>query len=278
MPDSFIHKLNESAVSVNRKDFLVLDILDAANYSYNTKKVSFETFITTLSSEINNLYLKINDNNSALYVNNNTFSVRVTSNFTQNINLNNFNIRNLADPISSKDAVNLDYLIYSIRNNNKDYVDYSDYLLSAAISSLSSNTDKRSLDFIELKGGTLSSTTQGGSGLNFNNTSITKFTTKVKNITIPTPSNVYYVTEDDCGCVLYVNCTTSGKISIPRDLPVGYNLLIINNSLNNILIGTDDVIVSVRNIYDYVNLGLQFATCNLLIAAPNVVVISGDLS
>jgi hypothetical protein len=121
----------------------------------------------------------------------------------------------------------------------KLYVDTADNALSAKIDTLSANIvalkNDINIGYVHLSGDTLKSTANGGVGINFNNTPITNFLAKVSAVSLTLANNVRTLLASDCGAVLYVSGQTASYIKIPRDLPIGYNVLVISNSDNNIV-------------------------------------------
>jgi hypothetical protein len=166
----------------------------------------------------------------------------------------------------------------------KLYVDTADNALSARINSLSAAVDVFKNDinsgYVHLSGDTLKSTSNGGVGINFNNTPITNFLAKVSAVTLTLSNNNRILSASDCGAVLYVSGETASYIKIPRNLPIGYNVLIISNSDNNIVIRPEEDSggVTILNNFGYRTLSQKSGMCNLMVVANNAVVIAGDLS
>jgi len=166
----------------------------------------------------------------------------------------------------------------------KLYVDTADNALSARITSLSASVDelKNNINsgYVHLSGDTMKSTANGGIGINFNNTPISNFLAKVSAVALTVGSNSRTLLLSDCGAVLYVQGDTASYIKIPRNLPIGYNVLVISNSDNNITFRPleDSGGVTILNNYGYRTLSLKSGMCNLMIVANNVAVIAGDLS
>lgn len=167
----------------------------------------------------------------------------------------------------------------------KLYVDTADNALSGRISTLSAEvaslTNNINSGYVHLSGDTMKSAANGGVGLNFNNTPISNFLAKVSAVTLTlSPNNNRTLSASDCGAVLYVSGQTASYIKIPRNLPIGYNVLVISNSDNNIVFRPveDAGGVTILNNYGYRTLSLKSGMCNLMVVAANVVVIAGDLS
>ena len=190
---------------------------------------------------------------------------------------------------------------------NKFTINYDPNTLTTAAGSLSvldSPSDWVSTNFVHVSGDTVrgpltvsssftaaSSMTVNGSlsalssvnisgDTTFNNNLINNFRAKVKTINLTVGSNVYPLTLLDCGSVLLISGETASYVSIPRDLPIGYNVLVISNSDNNItfrpLENTGGV--SIGNLYGYRTLSVKEGMCNLIITSSNKAVIAGDLS
>ena len=126
----------------------------------------------------------------------------------------------------------------------------------------------------------MKSVANGGVGINFNNTPISNFLAKVSAVTLTLGNNIRTLSASDCGAVLYVSGQTASYIKIPRNLPIGYNTLIISNSDNNIVFRPEEDSggVSILNNYGYRTISIKSGMCNLMVVANNVVVIAGDLS
>jgi hypothetical protein len=164
------------------------------------------------------------------------------------------------------------------------YVDTADNALSAKIDSLSAEVvaleENLNSGYVHLSGDTMKSTANGGVGINFNNTPITNFLAKVSAVSLTLANNNRTLSASDCGAVLYVSGQTASYIKIPRDLPIGYNVLVISNSDNNIVFRPveDSGGVTILNNYGYRTISIKSGMCNLMVVATNVVVIAGDLS
>ena len=164
------------------------------------------------------------------------------------------------------------------------YVDTADNALSSKLTSLSGQVDNLRADinsgYVHLSGDTLKSVVNGGVGINFNNTPISNFLAKVSAVSLTLVNNNRILSASDCGAVLYVSGQTASYIKIPRNLPIGYNVLVISNSDNNIVFRPEEDSggVSILNNYGYRTLSLKSGMCNLMVVATNVVILAGDLS
>jgi hypothetical protein len=131
MPDSFIHKLNESTSNLNDKDYVIFDILDSVNLTYNSKKISFDTLNSAITSKLlpvlDTIYLKSTPTaeNPTIVVTNNNLSIEKPATFTNIINMGNNNIKDVADPVDSKDAVNLNYFTNTLSDQLNLYMPIS---------------------------------------------------------------------------------------------------------------------------------------------------------
>lgn len=116
MPDSFIHKLNESNTNLNNKDFVIFDVLDSVKLTYDSKKISFSTLNNTITSNLipflDTLYIRTatEEEESTITVTDDSFSVDKPSTFKDSVDMDNNPITNIADPVNDKDAVNLSFL------------------------------------------------------------------------------------------------------------------------------------------------------------------------
>jgi hypothetical protein len=164
------------------------------------------------------------------------------------------------------------------------YVDNADNALIARISALSADVLglERNINsgYVHLSGDVLKTSSVGGIGINFNISPISNFLAKVSSVSLTLSENSRTLTLNDCGAVLYVSGATASYIKIPRNLPIGYNTLVISNSDNNITFRPveDAGGVTILNNFGYRTLSLKSGMCNLLVVANNVVVIAGDLS
>jgi hypothetical protein len=140
MADLFINKLDEASI-INNGDFVPFDVVNTSNGAYTTKKVTYATIVSNLSSDVYNLVSpklvtlqnSINATNSLISskldklgtdLNSNEkmggplVTKNLTSNgyahFTKEVNLKNNKIINLANPVSDYDAVNLKTLMSKV--------------------------------------------------------------------------------------------------------------------------------------------------------------------
>lgn len=131
MPDSFIHKLNESTTNLNDKDYVIFDILDSVKLTYDSKKISFNTLNNTITARLipalNEIYVKSSSDTeeSTITVTDTSFSVDKPATFTDTVNMDNNPISNVGDPVNDKDAVNLSYLKNTLADELTEYMPIS---------------------------------------------------------------------------------------------------------------------------------------------------------
>ena len=142
--DSFINKLNEGT-SIKDADYTIFDVADTTTGNFNTRKISYSSLASKLSSDIksgiktliDNLETKVNDTNTlagkkldkqGLSLNasekmSGTLSVLTLcaaniAYFSNNIDMKNNFISNVKDPVLDQDAVNKQSLEKAIKNIN----------------------------------------------------------------------------------------------------------------------------------------------------------------
>jgi Major tropism determinant N-terminal domain len=127
---------------------------------------------------------------------------------------------------------------------------------------------------------TASNTVNIGGTTTFNNNLIKNFITKITPVSLTLGSNKYNISAGDCGAVLVVTGQTASYVTIPRGLPLGFNILIISESDNNITISPfeDSGGVTIKNIYGYRTISQRSGMCNILITGTDIATIAGDLS
>lgn len=116
--------------------------------------------------------------------------------------------------------------------------------------------------------------------VDFNENFIKRFHTVVKNINLTVISDTYELTEEDTGSVITVTSDDNGYISIPNDLPIGFNVLIVNRSTYSVSIKSAQSIdgVELLNVFGKVTIGTTNGICNMVLIDSNKMLISGDLS
>jgi hypothetical protein len=115
----------------------------------------------------------------------------------------------------------------------------------------------------------------------FLNNKIKHFTANVKTISLGStpPNNIYTLTLDDNGAILSVSGTGSTcQVICPGGLPVGFNVLLIQNSSANVYVLGVDGTSLVTQIDGHVSIRKQYGMCNIVSIATNLFVIAGDLS
>jgi len=127
---------------------------------------------------------------------------------------------------------------------------------------------------------TASNTVNIGGTTTFNNNLIKNFITKITPISLTLANNKYDIVASDCGSVLVITGQTASYVTIPRGLPLGFNILIISESDNNITFRPFENSggVTIKNIYGYRTLSQRSGMCNILITGTDTATIAGDLS
>ena len=121
-----------------------------------------------------------------------------------------------------------------------------------------------------------------GGKLDLNCGALSNFIVDVKNVQISalTPGQKYALEHGDCGKVIVVEAQgVNCYITVPDDLPVGFNVMIVKKSTTNYTILADDPTsgTMIRNVNGYINISKSWGICNLIIIAPKTALISGDL-
>lgn len=116
--------------------------------------------------------------------------------------------------------------------------------------------------------------------VDFNENLIKKFQTVVRNEHLTVLSDTYQLVESDTGSVITVTSDDNGYIAIPNDLPIGFNVLIVNRSTYSISIKSAQSIdgVELLNVFGKVTIGTTNGICNMVLIDNNKMLISGDLS
>jgi hypothetical protein len=115
----------------------------------------------------------------------------------------------------------------------------------------------------------------------FSNSKIKHFTANVKTISLSSvpPSDTYTLTLDDNGAIITV--TGSGtvcKVICPGNLPIGFNVMLIQNSNATVyVLGVDGTSI-VRHVDGHSSIRKQYGVCNIVCVGVNTFVIAGDLS
>jgi len=123
-----------------------------------------------------------------------------------------------------------------------------------------------------------------GGKLDLNCGALSNFIVDVKNVQISTltPGQKYTLEHGDCGKIIVVesqggvNC----NITVPDDLPVGFNVMLVKRGQSNYTILADDPTsgMMIRNANGYINISKLWGICNLVIIASKTALISGDLN
>jgi hypothetical protein len=116
--------------------------------------------------------------------------------------------------------------------------------------------------------------------VDFNKNEIKKFKKLIKNIFLTNLSDTYIIEEEDTGSVISVSADSNGYISIPNDLPIGFNTSIINRSSYFVEIKSAQTIdgVEILNVSNNYTLSSINSICDMIIIDNNKIIISGDLS
>ena len=104
---------------------------------------------------------------------------------------------------------------------------------------------------------------------------------KTVHISVSTPGGRYVLqSPGDCGKIIKVTADQTAWISVPTGLPVGFNVMIICKTTQNLNINRAPgaAAVNIRNIYDKYTIAGPNGICNLVAIGPDEVLISGDLS
>lgn len=109
---------------------------------------------------------------------------------------------------------------------------------------------------------------------------IKRFHTVVRNEHLTVAQDTYQLVESDTGSVITVTSDDNGYISIPNDLPLGFNVLIVNRGTYSISIKAAQPIngVQLLNVFGKVTIGSTNGICNMVLIDDNKMLISGDLS
>lgn len=196
----------------------------------------------------------------------------------------------LYEPVSDKFTINYDPNTLTTASGKLSVLDTPSDWVSNNFVHVSGDTVKGTLNIqntLSTAGATIlvgaltaSNTVSIGGATDFKNNLIKNFITKITPISLTLANNRYDIVASDCGSVLVVTGQTASYVTIPRDLPLGFNILIISESDNNITFRPfeDSGGVTIKNLYGYRTLSQRSGMCNILITASNVATIAGDLS
>ena len=115
----------------------------------------------------------------------------------------------------------------------------------------------------------------------FLNNKIKHFTANVKTIALGSapPNNEYTLTLDDNGAILLVTGTgTVCKVFCPGGLPIGFNVMLIQNSASTVYALKVDGVTEVNQVDAHYSIRKQYGVCNIVVVDTNKFVIAGDLS
>ena len=115
----------------------------------------------------------------------------------------------------------------------------------------------------------------------FLNNKIKHFTANVKSVSIGNdPNNTYTLTLDDNGSILnIVGVGAACKVYCPPGLPVGFNVMLIQDSSTNVyILPALTSGVTVAQVDAHYTIRKQYGVCNIVSVEANKFVIAGDLS
>ena len=107
------------------------------------------------------------------------------------------------------------------------------------------------------------------------------FGVDVKQVTVTdTTSYKYTIQSDDCGKVIVINSAQASTVGAPAGLPVGFNIMIVNNSNFVVVVQADSPSngVIVNNIDSRYTIRARYGICNFICFAESNILISGDLA
>jgi hypothetical protein len=191
-----------------------------------------------------------------------------------------------SEPVSAMHATTKDYVDTQINLNKLNINDLDTRFVNISGDTMTGNLTLQSAN-LNVQGTVQvdSSLTVGSSAnfdgnVNFKKNTIEKFKTVVKSVHLSTPTFTYQVTPEDTGCVIKVTSDNNGFISIPNNLEVGFNLLVINDSIYSLSFIPSNIIngIDIRNSQGKVTINDTYGICNMVVIDSNEILISGDLS
>ena len=192
-----------------------------------------------------------------------------------------------AHPVSAMHATTKDYVDTQISANALKLEDLDARYVNVSGDTMTGNLIIQSANFNVQGTAQIDSTLTVGNSSNFNGNvdfkknSIAKFKTVVKSIHLAAPNYKYQLTPEDTGCVLSVTSDNNGFISIPNDLEVGFNVLVINKSpVYNLSFIPSDITngIIIRNAQGKITINDAYGICNMVVIANAEILIAGDLS
>lgn len=144
-------------------------------------------------------------------------------------------------------------------------------------------TVNKSLNVLQTLDVTGASTFRGA--VDLQNNKLTHFTANIKPITLSNaPNNEYTLVSDDNGAILTISGSDPVcKVYCPLGLPVGFNVMIVQNSNSTVYImpeidSVGDPTTEVVHIDNHFSIRTRYGICNVVLINPSRFLIAGDLS
>jgi len=196
-----------------------------------------------------------------------------------NIDMDNkFKLLNYPDPIDSTDLVKKSYVDTLSANSVDGLNTFKTYVenkfvkkagdtmtgaLSVVLDGVETNRDALTLD---------------NGNLDLNNNIIKNFSAKITSIDNLTS---YTLQETDNGSVMYFSYTTNNTdniiVKVPENLPVGFNVMIIQYDANSVYVTNDTINVKILQIDSKFTIRKQYGIANIVCIGENAYILSGDL-
>lgn len=191
---------------------------------------------------------------------------------------NMYRLLNYPDPINSTDLVKKSYVDTLSANSVDGLNTFKTYVenkfvkkagdtmtgaLSVVLDGVATNRDALTLD---------------NGNLDLNNNIIKNFSAKITSINNLTS---YTLQETDNGSVMYFSYTTNNTdniiVKVPENLPVGFNVMIIQYDTNSVYVTNSNTNVKVLQIDSKFTIRKQYGIANIVCIADDTYLLSGDL-
>jgi hypothetical protein len=129
---------------------------------------------------------------------------------------------------------------------------------------------------------TVANSAKFAGGVDCSDQLLTRFIPNIKNILLGSsdPDNIYQLQPEDNGCILALSASGENcKVYCPEDFPIGFNVMIIQNSTSNVyVLKQPNTNVTVNQIDGYTKIRKPYGVCNTVVIDTNKYILAGDLA